>query len=188
MFFMMLSTIEDEQERLKIADIYEKHRHRCLLVALKILKNQQLAEDAIQDAFIEVIKHKEKIFSLSCSDMLPYIVTIVKTRALNIVKKNKKFSDIPFEELDEIKDSGEVPVDEQVINKQDFENLIAHIASLDENYKVALEMKYRDNMSNIEIANVLNITQKNVEMRLYRAKIKLRKKLESEVKTNVYNK
>jgi len=185
MFYIMLSAIEEEQERLKIADIYEKHRHRCLLVALKILKNQQSAEDAVQDAFFEVIKQKEKILSLNCSDLLPYIVTIVKTRALNIVKKNKKFSDIPFDELEEIEESGEIPVDERLINKQDFENLIAHIESLDENYKVALEMKYRDEMSNSEIARMLNITQKNFEMRLYRAKIKLRERLESEVKIDV---
>jgi RNA polymerase sigma-70 factor (ECF subfamily) len=177
--------IEDEQERLKIADIYEKYRHKCLHIALNIVKNQQMAEDAVEDSFIEVIKQKNKILAMSCSDLLPYLVTIVKSRAINIIKKESKNSDTPLEELEKSIKSSEIPIDEQVINKQNFENLVIQIASLDENYKVVIEMKYIHDMSNGEIAKALNITQKNVEMRLYRAKLKLHKIIESEVEINV---
>ena len=185
MFYSILMTIEDEKERIKIADIYEKYRYRCLHTAMKITKNHAKAEDAVQDAFIEVIKQKNKILSMGCSDLLPYIVTIVKSRAINIIKKDNKTSDTTIDDLAEIKESEETPVDVQFINKQGFEQLVSHITDLDENYKIVFEMKYIHNMSNGEIAEALNITQKNVEMRLYRAKLKLRKAIGSEVKTNV---
>jgi RNA polymerase sigma-70 factor (ECF subfamily) len=177
--------IQDEQERLKIADIYEKYRYKCLHIALNIVKNQEMAEDAVEDAFIEVIKQKNKILSMECSDLVPYLVTIVKSRAINIIKKTNRISDTPIEDLNETIESGEIPVDEQVISKQGFERLLAHVSNLDENYKIVFEMKYRDCLSNGEIAEILNITLKNVEMRLYRAKLKLRKLIEGEVKTNV---
>jgi len=181
----MLSMIEDEQERQKIADIYEKYRYKCLHIAFNIVKNQEMAEDAVEDAFIEVIKQKDKILPMNCSDLLSYLVTIVKSRAINIIKKTNKISDTPIDEIVETIESNEIPVDEQIANKQGFEHLVAKIASLDENYKIVFEIKYRDNLSNGEIAKILNITQKNVEMRLYRAKLKLRKLIESEVNTNV---
>jgi hypothetical protein len=40
MFYMMLATIEDEHERHAIEDIYIKHRHKLLAIALKRTKNQ----------------------------------------------------------------------------------------------------------------------------------------------------
>jgi len=184
MFCMMLATIEDEQERLKIADIYEKYRYKCLHIALSIVKNHEMAEDAVEDTFVEVIKQKNKILAMSCSDLLPYIVTIVKSRAINIIKKTNRISDTPIEDLDDTIESGDIPVDEQVFNKQGYEKLLTQIASLDEKYKTVFELKYTHNMSNGEIANTLNINQKNVEMRLYRAKLKLRKLIESEVRAN----
>ena len=184
LFYTMLATIEDEQERRKIADIYEEYRHRCLYIALKILKNQELAEDAVSDTFIEVINQKNKILAMGCSDLTPYLVTIVKSRAINIAKKHGKISDIPVEEMAETLESNDIPVDEQIINKQGFEYLVEQISKLDENYKVTFEMKYIHNMSNDEIAEKLNISKKNVEMRLYRAKLKLRKLIEREVKAD----
>ena len=185
LFYQMLSTIEDEQERRKISDIYQEHRHKCLYVALKILKKQELAEDAVSDAFIEVIKQKDKILAMGCSDLIPYLVTIVKSRAINIAKKNNRISDTPIDELEETIQSNEALVEEQIMSKQGFEFLVNQIEKLDETHKIAFEMKYLHNMSNDEIAEKLSITKKNVEMRLYRAKLKLRKLIESEVKTDV---
>lgn len=51
------------------------------------------------------------------------------------------------------------------------------IKNLDEKYKSVLELKYVNEFSDDEIADFLNINKKNVQMRLYRAKIMLRKKL-----------
>ena len=184
LFHAMLMNIEDEQERQKISDIYRQHCHKCLYIALKILKKQELAEDAVGDAFIEVIKQKDKILAMSCSDLVPYLVTIVKSRAINIAKKQNRISDTPIEELAETIESNDVSVEDQIINKQSFESLIAHVAKLDETHKVTFEMKYVHGMSNGEIAETLGINKKNVETRLYRAKQKLRKIIESEVKTN----
>jgi len=184
MFLALLAAIEDEQERLRIADIYEKYRYKALHIAMGITQNQQMAEDAVEDAFIEVIKRKDRILSMNCSDLLPYIVIIVKTRAINIINKNKRIYDVSVEEMENVLESREVPVDEQVISKIGYKRLVNSIASLKEKYRTVLEMKYINDMPNGEIANALGITQKNAEMRIYRAKLMLREMLESEVKSN----
>ena len=185
LFFEMLSMIEDEQERLRIADIYEEHRYSCLHIAKGITKNQQTAEDSVQDAFIEVIKNKEKIFALDCNFLLPYIVTIVKHKCFDIMKKQNRISDTPIDELELEIDSGEIPVDDKVISQMGYDRLVELISGLHENYRTVIEMKYILELSIKEIADELDISQENVKVRIHRAKSQLRKLLGSEVKTNV---
>lgn len=182
MFFIMLATIEDEQERLKIADIYEKYRQICFAAALKITKNKELAEDAVGDAFVEVIKNKEKFLSLDCNLLPSYLVVIVKSRAIDILRKYKKTTSI--DEPENEPESAEIPVDEQVFGKIGFERLVALVKGLDEKYKTAFEMKYFLGFSIKEISETLGIGTGNVKTRLYRARTQLRKLLESEVKAN----
>jgi RNA polymerase sigma-70 factor (ECF subfamily) len=108
----------------------------------------------------------------------------VKSRAVNILKKGNRIHDIPVDEWENEFESGNIPVDEQVIDRMGYDRLIALIAGLNENYRLVFEMKYVRFLTNDEIAKELGIEVKNVEMRLYRAKTKLRKLLESEVRTN----
>jgi len=177
---MMLATIEDEQERLAIEDIYIKHRHKLLAIALKLTKNQQVAEDAVGDTFVEIIERKEKIFSLNGSEMLPYIVTIVKSRAINILKKDNRIHDKPIEEWELEFESADTPVDEQVIDQMGYDKLVALISRLCESQRIVFEMRYIQFLTNDEIAEELGFDAKTVENRLYKAKLKLRKLLENE--------
>ena len=48
---------------------------------------------------------------------------------------------------------------------------------IDEKYKTVLELKYIIGFTDNEIAELLGITKKNVQIRLYRAKNLLRSKL-----------
>jgi RNA polymerase sigma-70 factor (ECF subfamily) len=185
MFFIMLSMIEDERERLKIADIYKEYHHICLHIAMGITHNQQIAEDAVQDAFVEVIRRKEKILSLSCNHLQSYLVIIVKHKAIDILRKYQKISDIDIDDSADILESDETPVDEQIIDKMGFEHLVSLVSKLDEKYKVVFEMKYILGFSNKEIAKMMNIERENVKIRIYRARAQLRKLLGNEVKVNV---
>jgi len=185
MFFTMLSAIEDELERLKIADIYEKYRYKALHIAMCITHNQQMAEDAVEDAFVEVIKNKDKFLSLGYDDLLPSIVIIVKHRAINIINKNKRIYDISVDEMENELESREIPVEEQVISDAGYKHLIDKITSLRESYRTVLQMRYINDMPDKEIANALGITYENTKMLLSRARLKLRKAIESEVNANV---
>ena len=65
-------------------------------------------------------------------------------------------------------------------NKEEYERLHRIMAQLPEVLKVTLDLKYFYDYSNKEISKILNIPVKTVEMRLYRAKIKMRELLENE--------
>lgn len=66
---------------------------------------------------------------------------------------------------------------EHLINKEQIHQLATEVSKLEDIYKSVLELKYVNNLSNDEIASVLKLKKKTVEMRLYRANIILRSKL-----------
>jgi len=177
MFFITLAAIENENERLKIADVYKKYRYKALHIAMGITRNRQEAEDAVQDTFIDIIKYKEKVFSMDCNLLPSYIAVIVKHKAINIMRKNKRITDTSFEEIEAVTESPEPSVEESVIGKLGFERLIALAGSLDEKYKTVFEMKYVLGFSIKEISERLGESEGNVKTRLFRAREKMKRQL-----------
>ena len=55
-----LSMLDTEQERKKMTDIYEEYKYALLHYAMKIMRNQDMAEDAVHNAFISIIQKKQK--------------------------------------------------------------------------------------------------------------------------------
>ena len=57
MLIFLLAVLESEEDRRKFTVIYEQHHTRLENVAMSILKNQTDAEDAVQNAFMQIIRH-----------------------------------------------------------------------------------------------------------------------------------
>ena len=55
-----LQMIENEEEKLKFIQIYEKYKDLMLYVAKHILGNDADAEDAVHEAFLASLKHLHK--------------------------------------------------------------------------------------------------------------------------------
>ena len=60
-----LQMLESEPEKEKFRKIYDAYRNLMFYVANKILQNEWDAEDAVQQAFLSIVKNLEKI-SLVC--------------------------------------------------------------------------------------------------------------------------
>jgi RNA polymerase sigma-70 factor (ECF subfamily) len=180
---LLLIALDGRQEHLKIADIYEEYRQLCMAVAMNFLKNDVLAQDVLHETFVSIIKHKETFFSLKCSEMPSWIVTITKHKCLDLLRKQNRMSDMPIDDIAE-RPSEDIAPYEYVANKEGFEALVGFISELGESYKTVLELKYIHSLSNDEIASVLDISKKNVEMRLYRGKAKLKERILAECAGN----
>jgi len=176
--FYFLTLIEDEQERQKIADIYEEYQYICYRVAFKITNNKSMAEDAVQNAFLSIIKKKDEILKLNGRDLRAKIVIIVKNKAIDLMR-SKHNSDISYDEADKWVKSDNF-VEEQVIKNIEYERLKNHISELDEISRQVLQMKYVLGMSYKEIGEELGMTPKHVDTRIMRAKEKVRKLMEKE--------
>ena len=62
MLAYFLAILESEADKKRFTEIYEQYHGLIEKTAMRILKNQQDAEDAVQNTFVQIIRHFEKTF------------------------------------------------------------------------------------------------------------------------------
>lgn len=143
--------------------VYELFFEKVYKTTFYILKNEELAKDATHDTFIKVFKNLGKINKHT--SMNAWITTIATRTAIDIYNKNKRQSAYTFEEENYVLNS-----DEFNYEKEELEN---YLANLPPEHKQVLVLKYMDDLTEKEIANLLSIKLGTVKSRIFRAKQKI---------------
>ncbi len=155
--------------------LYNKYKNLMFFVAIDILKDRGLAEDAVQMAFINIIKSFNKINLENCNETKKYFVVVVRRGSINLynLRKKKGTVDIEEEYYNNIGDSkGEFAYD-------DIENEVQDaLLLLPSKYADIMYLKYIIGYSNSEIAKQLNLKEGTVRQRVNRGKSKLKDILE----------
>ena len=175
MLIIYLSTLDIKAEQIKMAGIYEQYKFMMLHYALSITKDQQLAEDAVHNAFEAIIKHKDKIFSLSGKSLRNQIIIITKHKCIDLLRKRNNLAENQIDDIEYLLKSNETPLEEQIILNETYAALRKCLAKLDITSQLILEMKYILGMTYQEIGIELNMTPKYVDTKIMRAKAKVRK-------------
>jgi RNA polymerase sigma factor (sigma-70 family) len=162
-----------ERARLADIDIAEKHRafseiverfqdmaHGC---AYAVLGDFQLAEDAVQEAFITAYQNLDK---LRTPQAFPgWLRRIVLTQC-NRLTRRKTLPTEPIEAANNIA-STERDADEAVVAEEASEQILTAIRRLPENQRWATQLFYIDGYSRKEIAEFLKVPVTTVNNWLY---------------------
>lgn len=154
----------------KLEALYENYRQLMFYVAFSILHDIPSSEDAVQQAFVRVMSHLEKISEVMCPQTKNFLVIIVKNIALNLYNSRRKKSTVSFDEVEGWLLAS--PRDEirQWEDQQQLEELMER---LPESYRDALMLRYDNGYSSAEIAALLQISEENAKKRLQRARSRL---------------
>jgi len=138
-----------------------------------MLKDEQLAEDAVHNTFMELIRKKE-LLELPNDDLKALLIVIVKRRSIDILRKRARDN---ADNLDYIRSipSPDEPVEIQITTSEDYRRLTDLISCLNESHRSILQLKYFAELSNTKIGEYLGITSRQVATQLYKAKLRLRK-------------
>jgi len=153
------------------AELLNENKKNLIRYVYSISKNESQAKDIIADtiyyAYINFEKLKNK------QSFLSYLFTIA-TRLRNVYYKNQKSynEDFDLEQLSSNDFSEEEKYDLSLIKNA--------IKSLKDKYKDVITLTYFYGFSSKEVANILNITNYNVKIRLNRAKKQLKEILSIE--------
>lgn len=170
MLAVLLSALESDADKQKFIEIYKQHHVRMERTAMRILKEQSDAEDAVQNAFVQIIRHFEKVYKIPCDNLPFWCISIVKNEALSILRKRKKT--VPLEDWDAV--IGDVEM------VSSYHDLVKLFGRLPETYRAALEMKLLLDYSGKEIAEHLGISESAVNTRISRGRVLLRELVEKE--------
>jgi len=159
-----LAMLDGEEEKSKFELLYLTYRKLMFHVANGILNDEGLAEDAVHQAFLKILKNFDKVGEISCHKTRSYVVIIVRNAAINMYNSRKRHSAVPIKEA-AFCAAGNFP--EQTEN---LDGLAKAVLKLPAIYKDALKLKYVQEFSNAEIAGMLGISESAVRKRLERAR------------------
>lgn len=175
-----LSLLETEEQKDRFVEIYDRNRDRMYHIAFRFLGQKEETENAVHDAFMKLADHFGRYERLSEREMDALCITIVKYTAADLLEKRKKEILLEPEDMERQswESAGNISIPEEAaMEKEQAELIRLLLKELSGIYHDILVLRYFCDLSVKEIAQILGISKKTAETRLYRAKERLRKVL-----------
>jgi RNA polymerase sigma-70 factor (ECF subfamily) len=161
--------------------IMRRYNQRLYRVVRAILRDDNEAEDVIQDAYVRAYQSLAQFENRSAFST--WLIRIAMHEALARVRRRNRFS-----VLDEEDDSVEgrapsrEPDPEQTLSQSELRRVLEDsILQLPARYRTVVMLRDIEEMSTAETAAALGISEQNVKVRLHRAHVLARKMLLSRV-------
>jgi RNA polymerase sigma-70 factor (ECF subfamily) len=155
------------------------HSRMVFRIAYSILRNHHDAEDAAQECFLRVWKHKDRFHEVS--NVKTWLARVAWTTALDKRRSSRKILSLDDEEAGtewmELLSDSTPAADEQFEDRQKQQLLQRLIAGLPEDLGQTLELSTVQELNSAEIAEVMKIPEGSVRTRLFRARKQLKEKL-----------
>lgn len=147
-------------------------------IAYSILRNHHDAEDAVQESFLRVLRHRERLHEIR--NAKTWLARIAWAAALDRRSSRARVSGnedaAEPDVMMQFSDRGP-GAEEQLAGKQMQKLLEQMIAALPENLRHPLELSTVHELNSTEIAEILKIPEGSVRTRLMRARQRLKEKL-----------
>ena len=127
-------------------------------------------EAMLQNAFMQMIRHFEKIFEIPCEELPFWIISIVKNEARAILRKNRRT--VSLEDWDGFA--------EHIDDISGYTELVDLFTQLPKTYRSVLELKMLHGYTDKEIAKRVGISETAVSSRATRGRTLLREIVEKE--------
>ena len=162
-----------------IETLVADHSRMVFRVAYSILRNHHDAEDAAQECFLRVLKHKDRLHQIR--NTKTWLARVAWTTALDKRRPGQVMVSLSDEESgaearQSLADGTPAP-DEQLAGRQMQQLLQRLIAGLPDDLRHPLELSTVQELNSAEIAEVMKIPEGSVRTRLFRARKLLKEKL-----------
>lgn len=164
-----------EKDADAFVELYNNMYHQVYFLALSIVKDNHLAQDVVQETFINVYNSIHKLNKEIT--FIAWVDRITYNCALKMITKN---AEIPLDNSlveNVFSSSGREEPLEMVISKEKSQAMMNLILELSPEYRTTLILKYYENMKIEEIASCMECSTGTVKSRLNRAKNALRKNI-----------
>lgn len=170
----MLLEFVDEEQGQRFCSLYYAYEKKMYAVALYYLRDPHKAEDAVSAAFLKIIKHFEKILSLPCTKIEPYLVITVKNTALDLLRAEARQAG-GEEDFSQVPAMAEGPEE-----AAGYRRLVELIRAMPEPYRQPLELVLVLEWPPKEAARLLKCSENTLNSRLRRGRELLKQKLREE--------
>lgn len=142
-------------------------KNRLYRLALRITLNAQEAEDIVQETLIKVWNRRESLDAIDSVEA--FSMTICRNLSLDIIKKrdrmNVSLDAMPLDRPDNTHD----PL-QQLTQKDNLQIIKKLMDAMPEKHRTCMQLRDFEGKSYREIANIMNITEEQVKVNIFRAR------------------
>lgn len=165
-------------DSLELDPIYRRFHRTAFLQALKILRDDELALDMVQEAFVRVLRHRDQLGDKK--DPAGWIRRIVTNLCVDELRKRRTANHVDAETIGEVP----APVNAELsplyaCETQELRILLREgLSTLSDDHRELFLMRETEGMSYAEMAQEVDVPAGTVMSRLFHA----RKKLQSHIR------
>jgi RNA polymerase sigma-70 factor, ECF subfamily len=152
-----------------LAALVDQYAGSLYRVAYSVLRNPADAEDAVQEAFLRVLRHRDSLPQVR--DHRVWLIRIVWNIVLDRKRRAKTRPETDdVSELARVLPSTGLSAEQVAAAAQHHAHVLSCVEKLPPKERDVLMLSAFEELSSVEIATVLNITESSVRSRLFRAR------------------
>ena len=152
-----------------IAALVETYAGTLYRVAFSVLRNAADAEDAVQETYLRVLRHQAQLSEIR--DARVWLVRIVWNVVLDRKRRAKtKPETDDVSELERVLPAAGQSAEQRVASAQHHAHVLKAVEQLPAKERAVLMLSAFEELTSVEIAQVLETTESTVRSRLFRAR------------------
>jgi len=168
-----LVALAARSEQSALAELYDRYGRTAYGLALRVVRDQALAEDAVQDAFLTIWRTASR-FVPERGKASTWILTLVHRRAVDTVRREQRRR---ADSLDRATEPSVEGVEEDAWLRLQRERVQAALRRLPDAQREALELAYYGGFSQSELAERLGQPLGTIKSRMFTGLSRLREQL-----------
>ncbi len=174
MLALYLSMMDDEDDKTFFESLYYNYREIMFRAARRILLDDDLAEDAVHDTFLRIMKLLPKLKRLEKEHCKATVILMTRCHAMNVSYKNRNLDVVDFGNAECLKNYSEAQftdydTEARALDKLTVEEIIDKIRQMKIDDRDILMLHYVQKMDYKSIAKILDISECNARKRMERA-------------------
>lgn len=164
------SKLQDSAESdAAVAALVDEYAGALYRVAYSVLRNPADAEDAVQEAFVRVLRHRDQLPEVR--DARVWLIRIVWNVVLDRKRRMKTRPETDdVSEMARVLPSEGLTAEERAAAAEHHAHVLGCVEQLPVKEREVLQLSAFEELSSVEIAAVLGISESSVRSRLFRAR------------------
>ena len=150
-----------EGDRLALEEVFDRYGGAVKAMALRVLRDDALAEDVVQDVFVAFWKAPQK-FDANRGSLRTFLVTVAHRRAVDIVRSEEA----RFRREERVPRDTAPDIDDEVWTRSLSETVRNALAELADPEREAITLAYFGGLSYVEAAKRLGAPEGTVKSRI----------------------
>lgn len=175
MLVFYLAALDSDDDKNKFEYIYRKYYRSMLHTAAGIIKNPTLAEDAVHETFVQLLRGIDTLRIDNERALKSYLYMVTRERSIDFLRKwkRRRGAQPDYESLAAALDNYAEPEEVALTNLQ-LDKAIALLDEMPLIYRQTLVLRVKG-YSIREIAKITDSSESNVKTRIHRARAMLLK-------------